>query len=132
MVSSKIFREKIKLCQTTPQNKLQIKMWKLRKLTKKSKVQEDNTGAHFKRILGVRRAFGNMALSHKSWRKWLTALTILADTTGYQWDVTKNLLGTTGKDFSSWGDNRSVRWKKKSVLILFLPNWHMTMEYLMV
>lgn len=82
------------------------------KQTKTLKVQEDNTGAHFKRICGVSRAFGNMALNHKSWRKWLTGLTILADTTGYQWDVNKNLLGTTGKDFPSRWEDRPERWKK--------------------
>lgn len=48
-------------------------------------------------------------LSHKSRRKWLTGF---ADITGYQWDVSTNLLGTTGKGFPSWWDNRSVRWKK--------------------
>ena len=42
----------------------------------------------------------------------MTGLTILADKTGYQWDVNKSLLGTTGKDFPSWWDNRPVRWKK--------------------
>lgn len=86
------------------------------KPTKNPKVQEDNTGVHFKRTIWVGGAFGNVVVSHKSWRKWLTGLTILADITGYQWDVSKNLLGTTGKDFPSWWDHKSRRWEKKNVL----------------